>query len=120
MNRPEDEEDDGNVMSRPELLMLISSNPLYGGCSDKHQRYEHDMSRPARSSSENSKKKCFDTLVMYDCQMGEIDPVSNCMDKSEEDHKESQDLVEENLVATWQKVVEASLFQRSDQRTANR
>lgn len=80
-------------MGRPKLLPLHDSDPFTGSDNDEHQREEHDVSRPAGSSSETGEKKAFATPAVLRCQLSKVDPMGNCMHPGEENHRPCPKLV---------------------------
>jgi hypothetical protein len=52
VNRPEDEEDDEEVVGVPEALEVRTSSFLRCCKCDRHQSHKHDISTPTRSSRE--------------------------------------------------------------------
>ena len=56
MYAPEGKEDDEEVVDRPKALVVASSRPLERGGKHSHERKQHDIAGPPRSSGEIDEK----------------------------------------------------------------
>lgn len=87
MHRPENEEDDKQVMRVPEALEVLSLDLLDRCRSYEHQGCEHHIARPARTSQNVCKQPSFEAEVVLCRELGEIVPVSNCMYPAPKDNR---------------------------------
>lgn len=98
MYRPENEKDYEEVMQIPKSLKVCTPWFLEGGSEDDHKTYEHNVSRPSRTTCNISKKEALEAEIVFLCQFGEVGPMSDGMNPCEEDEGVSYQLMEGDIL----------------------
>ncbi len=84
VNGPEYEEDNEEVMGKPESLEVGALRFLNRHSDDGHQGGEHDVSCPSWTSCEVQRYEAFDAEIVLCRQLSEVVPMSYGVDPSEE------------------------------------
>jgi hypothetical protein len=87
MHRPENEEDNEEVVQVPESFKVRTTRLLDRCCEDHHQCCEHDIASPARTSGEVGKKEAFEAELVLCGELGKVIPMGYSMNPGKEDNR---------------------------------
>lgn len=98
MNRPEDEEDDEQVMAVPESFE-IGAALLFNGCPYHPAKSDqHDVSRPTWASDEIGENEAHEAKLVLGGEASKVVPMSDGVTPGEEEDGPSSQLVEGDVL----------------------
>ena len=106
VDRPEEEEDDEEVVGVPKALEVLSTCLLRRCERDRHQCNQHNVATPARTSSEVGQDETHEPEVVRCGELGQIVPMCDCVDPGEEYDGPGDQLVESNIFVEGDDVVQ--------------
>lgn len=112
MNRPEEEEDDEEVMDAPETLVVCPPRLVDRGEKHGHEGEEHDVARPARASHEVGLEEANEAQFLLCSELSKVVPVSYCMDPGEKDNRERHHFVKRDIVVKLDDAVQWCLAKK--------
>lgn len=105
VDRPEDEEDDEEVVHVPETLKVCATSLFRCRDRNRHQTDQHDITTPTGTSSKVGEDETHEPEIVDGREAGKIVPVSNGVDPGEEDNGPSDKLVEGDVLVKGDYVV---------------
>jgi hypothetical protein len=105
MNRPEEEENNEEMMGVPEAFEVCATRLLRSCQCNSHQREQHNITAPAGASSKVGQDEAHEPEVVRCREPSQIVPMRNCVDPGEEYNSPGDQLVESDVLVEWNHVV---------------
>lgn len=111
---PEDEEDDEQMVHVPETFEVGATSLLRSRDSDRHERSQHNVTTPSRSSCKVGKDKAHESQVIGSRKLGKVVPMGDSVDPREEDDRPGDQLVEGDVLVERNNVVQRRTTSHGD------
>jgi hypothetical protein len=108
VNGPEKEENDEEVVRVPEALEVCATCFLRRCERDGHERDQHDVTAPARTSRKVGKDEAHESQVVRCGESCQVVPMGDRVNPGEEYDGPCDQLVESNVLVEWDHVVQGS------------